>query len=292
MLPDVILTGVSHLLSAYSGKRTETISSTAIGGGSINETFRLSTNIGDFFLKYNSADRFPGMFSCEAHGLGILKNNGTLATPSVIGFEDAGNFSFLLMHLINPGPKVPDFWEDFAFGLASMHRNSNEFFGLDHDNYMGSLQQSNRQHSDWYSFFIEERLEKQVKSGRDSGAIQNSVVNHFEKLYSLMPEIVPPEPPALLHGDLWSGNFMTGPDGKACLIDTAVHYGHRESDIAMTQLFGGFSNVFYEAYNRSFPLSKGWEKRVDVLNLYPLLIHVNLFGGGYISQVRRIVERF
>jgi len=292
VIPEDILTRVSFMLSENSGRKSELISAKAIGGGSINETYRLSTNIGDFFLKYNFADHFPGMFSCEAQGLEILKNHGTLTTPSVIGFDDAGNYSFLLLELIVPGTKKPDFWENFATGLAALHRNTNKYFGLDHDNYMGLLQQSNIPHDDWYSFFIEERLEKQVKLGFDKGEIPVKVIRHFEKLYSLLPEIIPQDPPALLHGDLWSGNFMTGADGKACLIDPAVYYGLRESDIAMSQLFGGFSGDFYKFYNNAFPLVKGWEKRVDLLNLYPLLIHVNLFGGGYLQQVIRIVERF
>jgi protein-ribulosamine 3-kinase len=292
LLPEAILTSVSSILSEFSGKKIETISETAVGGGSINETFRLSTSIGSYFLKYNYADRFPGMFESEARGLEILRNGGPLTVPSVIGFDKTDKYSFLLLELINPSPKVSGFWEDFAKGLAVLHRNTSEYYGLDHDNYMGSLSQCNRQHSDWYNFFIEERLEKQLKLGRDNGEIPSSIVHHFEKLYHLFPEIIPNEPPALLHGDLWSGNFMTGPDGKACLIDPAVYYGHRESDIAMTQLFGGISSEFYTAYNRVFPLIKGWEKRVDILNLYPLLIHVNLFGGGYLGQVKRIVEQF
>lgn len=292
LLPEAILTRVASLLFDLTGKRAENISATAVGGGSINETFRLSTSIGNYFLKYNHADRFPGMFEREAKGLDILRKGSRLTVPSVIGFDKTEKYSFLLLELITSASKASNFWEDFAQGLASLHRNTNDYYGFDHDNYMGSLSQSNRQHSDWYSFFIEERLEKQLKLGRDNGEIPSSIVHHFEKLYHVLPEIVPVEPPALLHGDLWSGNFMTGPDGKACLIDPAVYYGHRESDIAMTQLFGGFANDFYTEYNRAFPLAKGWEKRVDILNLYPLLIHVNLFGGGYLGQVKRIVERF
>ena len=292
LLPEAILMSVSAMLSGLSGKKTEIISTTAIGGGSINETFQLQTNVGDYFIKYNSAGRFPEMYQSEARGLEILRNGGPVTVPKVIGSDITDRYSFLLLELITPGPESADFWEDFAHGLAVIHRNTNEYFGLDHDNYMGSLSQSNKQHPDWYNFFIEERLEKQVKIGRDNGEIPSNVVRHFEKLYSVLPDLIPDESPALLHGDLWSGNFMTGHDGKACLIDPAVYYGHRESDIAMTQLFGGFAGEFYAAYNRVFPLAKGWEKRVDILNLYPLLIHVNLFGGGYLSQVKRIVERF
>ena len=292
LLPEAILIKVSSLLTGIFEKPVECISATAMGGGSINETCSISTSAGNYFLKYNFADSFPYMFASEARGLEILRNSGVLAIPEVLGHAEAGKYAFLLMELISPGSKIPHFWDDFAQGLAALHRVTGDNFGLDHDNYMGSLAQSNSYHSDWYSFYIEERLEKQIKLGRDSGKIPLETVRHFERFYSVLPEIIPAGPPSLIHGDLWSGNFITNHAGKACLIDPAVHYGHRESDIAMTKLFGGFPTEFYDAYNRAFPLFNGWENRVDLLNLYPLLIHVNLFGGGYLGQVMRIVERF
>ena len=292
LLPEDIRNQVSSLLTCIFEKPIEYISAKTLGGGSINETCSITTNAGDFFLKYNFADRFPHMFASEARGLEILRKSGALAIPEVIGHAEAGKFAFLLLELIIPETKIPLFWDDFAAGLAALHRTTNTKFGLDHDNYMGSLTQSNNFHDDWPGFFTQERIEKQVKLGRDSGAIPPQTAYLFERLYKLLPGIVPAEPPALIHGDLWSGNFITGHAGKACLIDPAVHYGHRESDIAMSKLFGGFPAEFYAAYERAFPLEKGWEERVDVLNLYPLLIHVNLFGGGYLGQVNRIVQRF
>ena len=141
-------------------------------------------------------------------------------------------------------------------------------------------------------FFIEGRLEKQIALAKNSGAIDSATVQQFNRLYNKLPEIIPEEKPSLIHGDLWNGNFMTGADGKAWLIDPAVYYGHREMDLAMTKLFGGFSTDFYESYNETFPLQKGFNNRVDIHNLYPLLVHVNLFGGGYLHEVKNILSRF
>jgi len=292
LLPEAIRIQVSDLLTGIFEKPVNCFSAASIGGGSINETCSISTSAGNYFLKYNFANRFPLMFASEARGLEILRNTETLAIPEVLGHAEAGEYAFLLMELIRPGSKIPRFWDDFAQKLAKLHGITSDNFGLDHDNYMGSLAQSNRCHSDWYSFFVEERLEKQIKLGRDNGEIPPEMLRHFERLYTHLPEIVPAGPPAMLHGDLWSGNFITNHVGKACLIDPAVHYGHRESDIAMTKLFGGFPAEFYTEYNHSFPLVSGWETRTDLLNLYPLLVHVNLFGGGYLGQVMRIVQRF
>jgi fructosamine-3-kinase len=139
-------------------------------------------------------------------------------------------------------------------------------------------------------FFIEERLEKQLKLALSSGKMINSDADLFQRLYSRL-DIIPIEAPSLLHGDLWSGNFMTNADGMPCLIDPAVYFGHREMDLAMTKLFGGFDDEFYEAYNESFPLAAGFEERIDIHNLYPLMVHVNLFGGGYVQQVRGILKK-
>jgi protein-ribulosamine 3-kinase len=292
LLPEAVQIRVSSMLTAILEKPVRYLSATAMGGGSINEACSISTSAGNYFLKYNFKARYPRMFAREAQGLETLRGSGTLAIPGVLGHAEAGQYAFLLLELIIPGSKSPHFWDDFAQGLAALHRHTADHFGLDHDNYMGSLSQRNRFHSDWYRFFVEERLEPQIKSGLDSGAIPPEMVRHFERLYTALPGIVPPEPPSLIHGDLWSGNFIINQSGKACLIDPAVSFGHRESDIAMTKLFGGFPSEFYAAYNHSFPLTRGWENRIDLLNLYPLLIHVNLFGGGYLGQVMRTLARF
>ena len=137
-----------------------------------------------------------------------------------------------------------------------------------------------------------ERLDKQVRLALRNGLLDASAEKLFEKLYVTLDEILPEEPPHLVHGDLWSGNFIVSEEGKACLIDPAVYYGNREVDLAMSTLFGGFSPEFYSSYNEEFPLLEGWKERLDIYNLYPLLIHLNLFGSSYLGSILSVLRRF
>lgn len=173
-----------------------------------------------------------------------------------------------------------------------MHRNSSGQFGLDHDNYIGSLPQRNRFSASWAEFFVRERLAVQLQLAIDGGRIERQIASKFSAVFQRLHEWVPAEPPALLHGDLWSGNLLTSFAGNPCLIDPAVYFGHREMDLAMMRLFGGFHVDCFHAYAETFPLTPGFEDRADLYNLYPLLVHVNLFGGGYAAQVASIINRF
>ncbi|MDZ7742918.1 MAG: fructosamine kinase family protein [Bacteroidota bacterium] len=262
----------------------------SLSGGDINEAYRIETDAGYFFVKLNSASRFPGMFEKEARGLSLLAKPAVIPVPEVILHGEANDDSFLILQNIESGSRASGFWDEFGKNLAKLHRNHAEAFGLKHDNYIGSLPQYNHQHPDWSSFFIEERLQRQLKMAVDAGRVDRSFNRAFDRLFLRMQEIFPEEPPALLHGDLWNGNFMVNEKGKACIIDPAVYYGHREMDLGMSKLFGGFASEFYHAYNDEFPLEKGWEKRVDICNLYPLMVHVNLFGGAYAASVKNILN--
>jgi len=217
---------------------------------------------------------------------------GIISVPKVLLFDEDDDHAFLLLEYIKSAREADNFWDDFGEKLAALHNVKAEKFGLDHDNYMGSLHQCNNFHEDWTEFFIMERLEKQIELARENGSMGRTDVLAFERLYKRLDEIFPPAHPSLLHGDLWSGNFMVNSSGKACLIDPAVYYGHPEIDIAMTTLFGGFSNRFYEAYNRHNPLEKGWRERLPIYNLYPLMVHVNLFGGAYLNSVQQTLRKF
>jgi len=292
MIPSYLKEIIEKELSKISHRPLTIENVKPLGGGDINEAFRLQTGDGSFFMKYNSATRFPGMFEKEAEGLKLLKSSGEIRVPEVILHDQAGDDIFLVLEFIEPAQKKPSFWSDFGRALARMHRHSAEFFGLDHDNYMGSIPQSNSKHDSWTGFFSMERLEPMVRMARDRGYLRRDTVISFEKLYARLGEIFPEEPPALIHGDLWTGNHMVDSHGDACIIDPAVHYGHREMDIAMSRLFGCFAGEFYEAYHSEYPLEKGWMERVDICNLYPLLVHVNLFGMGYAGSVERIIRRF
>lgn len=292
MLPPPIEQQAVAILEKKLGETVRLISSKSITGGDINEAACLQTDKGDFFVKWNNARRYPGMFEAEAKGLALLKEAAELYIPPVVGCDMEGSDSFLLLEFVRQGARISRFMEDFGRSLARLHKHSALYFGLDHDNYIGSLPQSNRNHDNWPDFFAIERLEKQVKMARNSREINSGTVAAFERLYKHLPSIFPQERPALVHGDLWGGNYMTSPEGKACIYDPAVYYGHREMDIGMSRLFGGFGSEFYEAYNQEYPMEKGWPERVDICNLYPLMVHVNLFGGSYAYSVKSILRRF
>ncbi len=292
MFPDTLKKSVELQLSGKYGIPVQISETRSVGGGCINEAYELKTNAGNFFIKYNSVSDFPEMFEKEAAGLEILADTGTIDVPAVISIGEGTGFAYLLLQYIRSGTPGRNFWNDFGAGLSALHRNTSGYFGLEHDNYIGSLPQINTFHPDFYDFFISQRIEPQLKAAHNKGAFSHNDTRYFDSLFKSLPNIIPEEKPALIHGDLWSGNFMVTADGSPCLIDPAVYYGHRESDIAMTLLFGGFKPEFYHAYHQVWPMKKDWQKRMDIYNLYPLLVHVNLFGGSYAGQVLRIIRQF
>jgi fructosamine-3-kinase len=263
-----------------------------IGGGCINNGGKLKTSSGDFFLKWNDARKYPSMFDTEAKGLRLLKQHSSIYIPEVIGWFEEAAYQGIILEFVGSKTKSGSYWSDLGSQLAMLHKNSNRYFGLDHSNYIGSLRQFNTSSSSWITFFIEQRLDVQVKFAINSGHFDGAILKLFEGLYKQLPSIFPEEKPAPLHGDLWSGNVITTGTGNPCLIDPAVYFGHREAELSFTQLFGGFADEFYNAYEEIFPLAPGFDQRIDIYNLYPLLVHVNLFGGGYIHQVKSILKQF
>ena len=292
MLPVELKNSVESVLTSKNGTLVQILESRSLSGGCINEAYILKTTAGNYFVKYNSAGSFPEMFIKEASGLKLLSETKTIAVPEVIVSGESGTYAFLLLQYIESGTAGYNFWNAFGTKLADLHRHTSGYFGLNQDNYIGSLVQSNIQHPDYIVFFISQRIEPQLKIARNKGAFSLGDTRYFDSLFKSLHNIIPSEKPALIHGDLWSGNFIINPDGLPCLIDPAVYYGHREADIAMTLLFGGFQSKFYNAYNLAWPMENGWQKRMDIFNLYPLLVHVNLFGGGYAGQVLRIIRQF
>jgi len=288
MIPAELRDFMQKRLCEMHGNEAKIIGESAIGGGCINNAIELKSNAQSYFLKWNNASRYPSMFDSEAKGLNLLRDSNSVYIPEVITSGEAGSYSFLMLEYISAGRLANQFWENFGKSLSDLHRNTDPMFGLDHDNYIGSLPQSNTQHASWSEFFIAERLAPQLQMAHLGSGLNQK----FEKLFSQLNEIFPEEPPTLLHGDLWSGNYMVSSEGEAVIMDGAVYYGHREMDLGMTRLFGGFDSKLYAAYNESFSLEPGWEDRMDICNLYPLLVHVNLFGSSYLSQVESIMRRF
>ncbi len=271
---------------------SEIISSDSVGGGDINQSFLIKTDRGEFFVKKNLSEPFPGMFPAEAKGLDLMRASQSVRIPEVHECFDFEDHAYLVMEYIRSAPQTKNFWKDFAERLSSMHRVTQDRFGLDHNNYIGSLNQSNNEHSAWNEFFITERLEPMIKMGVDDKKIPRIDLPIFDALFSLLQDFFPEEEPALIHGDLWSGNFMADDKGEPCIYDPAVYFGHREMDIGMSKLFGGFDRTFYEYYQEAFPMESGWTERIDVANIYPLLVHVNLFGGSYYQSVLRVIRDY
>lgn len=274
------------------GKTVEIHSFQFKSGGCINNTLQLFTSEGIFFLKWNQ-DYPEDMFEKEAAGLTMLRESECIFIPEVLGYGSVGEKNYLLLEYIDGGRRVSDYWEDFGRSLAQMHKNnSNTSFGLDHNNYIGRLPQSNEFHSDWITFFIEKRLEIQIQLAIYNRQVDNSFVRKYRSFYEKLPDLLISERPALLHGDLWSGNVMVSPNGKACIIDPAVYYGHREIEIAFTQMFGGFETAFYRAYQETYPLEPDFERRFEIYNIYPYMVHVNLFGQSYLPGVERVLRKY
>jgi protein-ribulosamine 3-kinase len=282
MVPSSIKERVSEVLKI----QLKNLSS--VSGGCINHGGKLQTSGGNFFIKWNDGNRYPKMFEAEAKGLKLLKSTTSLHIPDVVLVDEAGSFQFLVLEWIESATLTKKFWNIFGEQLAALHQNSHALFGLDHDNYIGSLPQKNTQTKSWVEFFISQRLQPQLELLNGDAALQKK----FDALYKKLPQLLPSEKPSLLHGDLWSGNLIADNQGLPSLIDPAVYFGNREAELAFTQLFGGFDQSFYESYENVFPLVAGYDERVDVYNLYPLLVHANLFGGSYLLQMRGIVARF
>jgi fructosamine-3-kinase len=290
---------LNQILSEAFSSKIGALQFQPIGGGCINETYRLNLNgAQQFFLKVNSVARYPGLFEKEKNGLEFIAKQEIIRVPSVILFSEIDNHQLLLLEWIEGGIKTENFWKAFGEQLATLHqqtwldKNDQVLFGFEEDNYMGSLVQHNDQHQKWNDFFIDARLQPQIKLAGKSHLLDRKHVDAFDNLFSRLPEIFTDEQSALLHGDLWNGNFMCDEKSQPVLIDPAVYFGHRSMDLGMTTLFGGFDKVFYDVYNYHFPFPKNFRQQWEICNLYPLLIHLNLFGSGYLGQIDAVLRRF
>lgn len=261
-----------------------------VHGGDINRSFCLYGSDAKYFLKVNDAGRFPGMFDKEANGLRALYETGTLTIPAVISSGVVQQQQYLLLEWLERGTATSRCWEKFGIALARLHKKAQEGFGWEEDNYIGSLPQRNGSHDSWAVFYTECRIMPLVTQLVENGSFDRSDVAAAAVLCAKLDQLFPVEAPSLLHGDLWSGNYMITAGGETAVFDPAVYCGHREMDLGMTRLFGGFNERFYSAYNDVYPLEKDWEKRLPLTQLYPLLVHAVLFGGHYIAKARNIIR--
>ncbi|MEW7277242.1 fructosamine kinase family protein [Aquimarina sp. 2201CG1-2-11] len=258
-------------------------------GGDINEVYVLSTATRRVVVKVNNTIQFPNMFQEEAKGLDLLKQSNSFKIPKVFGYGEVkdGN-SFLLLEYIGESNNTKSFSETFGTQLASLHSYTSSYFGFETNNYIGSLPQYNSFCDNASDFYITQRLQPQFELARQKGF----TFQEENTLYNSLKDSIPDEKPSLIHGDLWSGNYIVGSDTTIFLIDPAVAFAPREMDLGMMHLFGGFPEQLFEVYNEVFPLQQDWKKRLPLWQLYYLLVHLNLFGASYYPRIKSILKQY
>ena len=275
-------------LASYTGKPHMLKAHQQLGGGCINQTQKLETSQGDYFVKFNRANMLD-MFEAEAEGLNELAMAQAVRIPVVMFSGVSDDHAYLVMEYIQPGQAAS--LNEFGQQLATMHRYTKKQFGWHRDNTIGSTPQTNNWSDRWVEFYRNQRLGYQIELARDNG-IGNKRVEKVQRLMGSL-DVFFSQPPvaSVLHGDLWSGNYSTSIDGEVVIYDPAVYFGDREADMAMTELFGGFGAGFYRGYESVWPLDAGYQVRKTLYNLYHILNHYNLFGGGYASQAERMTDQ-
>ena len=280
---------ISGAISTATGNQFHCQEQQASGGGCINNTYTVRYGDRAYFVKLNSA-RLSEMFAAEAEGLNEIAASSTIRVPEVICYGSSGNQSYLVLEHIVLGHGDSASHEQLGRDLAQMHHYCADRFGWQRDNTIGSTPQLNAESNDWLTFWREQRLAFQLHLAAQNG-YTGRLQNLGEQLLPGIDVFFTSYTPAasLLHGDLWSGNYGFSQDGTPLLYDPAVYYGDRETDLAMTELFGGFNSSFYRAYEESYPLDTGYPQRKTLYNLYHVLNHLNLFGGGYLSQAESML---
>jgi fructosamine-3-kinase len=260
----------------------------AVSGGCINQAQRIRCGNTDYFVKINSARRVD-MFAAEFDGLNELRLCATLHIPAPVCWGHDEQSAWLVMEYLVLGGRADPV--ALGEGLAAMHRISREQYGWFRDNTIGSTHQDNTRSDDWIEFWQVHRLQFQLDLAAHKGAAAR-LLSQGEKLLVEFPALFESYVPevSLLHGDLWSGNYAYTQAGEPTIFDPGVYYGDREADLAMTELFGGFGSDFYAAYNNAWPLDRGYRTRKTLYNLYHILNHFNMFGGGYEHQAQGMVD--
>lgn len=294
MLPQRLHQHICDLLRIALQREVKEVFIKAIGGGSINQTYQLQLANGtSYFCKINSASAFPHLFLKEKRGLELLGRTGAIRVPHAIAVSQFEDHQILILEWIESGAKDKRFFKDFGEQLAQLHQHTKQHFGWEEDNYMGSVPQRNTPMVDWTQFFIQARLQPMVQACTDKALLTENDRQAFESLYKKLPQFFDADQqPALLHGDLWKGNYMCNTYQQPVLIDPAVYYGHPTVDLGMTTLFGGFDKAFYESYQYHQPLPTNYHDQWVICNLYPLLIHLYLFGKSYYNSIQKTLKTF
>lgn len=279
-----------HFVSEQIAERI--LSFKPVSGGSISSAYRLDSATRSYFLKVNHGQTALKMFHAEQRGLQAIEDTGTIAVPHVHLVDSVDGQAFLLMdHVESKRPEASDY-QRLGSALTQLHQTTQGDFGFTDDNFIGSLPQSNRTRGDWPEFYWFERILPQLVMALEKGLLTKKMIPSEERATDLFSRAFGDVKPALLHGDLWGGNYLIATDGTPYLIDPATYYGHSMVDIAMSHLFGGFGSAFYDAYHDRIPKADNHNTQVDLYQLYFLLVHLNLFGSGYYSSVASILKRY
>lgn len=296
MLPTVLAREIEAALATHFGSTARLSNVRPIAGGCISHAAQLRTTSGaQAFLKYGAQREFPlGIFAAEARSLTVLLDTGVVRVPSVIAASDTddASFTWLLLEWLEPGRMTAPSWEKLGRSLARLHRCNHDSCGWFTANFIGSLPQSNEWTAGWPEFWRDQRIIPQLEMAAHSGALRAAERARIDALLDQIDELLQGDDkhrPSLLHGDLWSGNVHAAVTGEPALIDPASYYGHREVDLAMAALFGGFDRRFFEAYDEVWVRAPGHERRRLVYQLYYLLVHVNLFGRSYLAGTMSVV---
>lgn len=281
-------TQIAQAISEATGEDFAIADTRSVSGGCINQGYKISGNDAKYFLKLNQASQ-EEMFAAEALGLKQMYATQTITVPQPVCWGTANDSSYIVMQWLDLGGGNSQSWSGMGRQLAAMHREgiSNKF-GWERNNTIGSTPQINTEEDNWADFFAEHRIGYQLKLAKRRGGSfpdTNKIVNAVRnKLADRKPQA------SLVHGDLWSGNAAISSDGSPVILDPATYYGDRETDLAMTELFGGFPTAFYRGYNSAWQLDSGYQQRKNIYNLYHILNHFNLFGGGYANQAKRMIN--
>ncbi|MDZ4666884.1 MAG: fructosamine kinase family protein [bacterium] len=256
-----------------------------IGGGDINQNYKVLTEKGPVFLKAHDYRQSPRIYEREKSGLLYLLKSNAVNVIIPIGNCEINQVEYLFMEYIDSVPPNKNFWINFGEQLAKLHLESNKYFGFVEDNYLGLNPQLNHRMSNWGQFFVNNRLIPNVRKAADLMLIDFSTIKKFEQFYQLAEMAFPEESPSLLHGNLSKKNIRIDEEGNPKLTKPAVYYGHREMDLGMTRRYGSFDPQFYDAYNATFPLQADWEIRLDFVHIYCDLVNLNLYGHPYLVEI-------
>ena len=260
-----------------------------LAGGDINDVYQVVFKKKSVVIKINDSQSVPKLFEIEKQGLELLSKS-TFFVPKPIKIGSIDNLQYLIMDYIEQGSELN--WAVFGAKLAQLHHMEGKYFGLDHNNYIGSLEQINQEYEEWNEFYTNNRLLALTAKARDQGLFEKKHCIWVEKLCQRLDELIPACRPSLIHGDLWSGNLLIDTSGHPVLIDPAVYYGHPEMDWAMLSLFGSYPVEALDHYQNLQQLEKGLNERKDIHQLYPLMVHLILFGKGYLNGVESTLKKY